>query len=709
MARLSVFRLLAVLASSGLALHVVAHGGKAPAAPSFVVPAEFPSSIFPSYYYGASPTREPQPAVYDPVLHRTFPLNLTDPNTLPQNDTDPVILPPPIGNISDANAKKFVAGALAQINGIMKGSGIQGNCSKCIASLNVLQSVARVTPGLASDALVEVCKANQLQSDANCEANYGKYTFGSVWTQVLAYADVNALDGEYICHTIFATCQKPAAYPRLNTTGLFPKPKPSNPKIHAPSGKRVKVLHMSDLHIDARYAVGEEANCTNGLCCRTNAINGDLASGQVSLQAPLHGSFKCDTPYFLATAALQSVHPLTGTDKDDSNLGWTIYTGDLVSHESQNELSRDLVLYSETSIYSMFHSLLRGTVFAVLGNHDGNPEAQDAPHSLPGPLGEQMSWNFDHISRLWRKDGWISRKAAKQARLHYGGYSIKNHFGLRIITLNTDFWYHSNIFNHINVANPDVSGMQHWLIEELQAAEDAGERVWILGHVLTGWDGTNPFPNPTELFYAIVERYSPHVIANIFFGHTHEDQLMVYYANNGTNRNDPVKGAADALMTGWIGPSVTPLTNVNSGFRMYEVDTGNFEVYEAYTWFANVSAFPNLNVRRKGPTFEFEYSTRAAYTGSDGIHWPKHAPLNATFWHKLSVAMDKEATQGPASLLLTQRFNTYQGKSSVKSPVCNTTACAHAKACYMRSGSAALGQECPQGYGSVQSPFKPTT
>ena len=29
-------------------------------------------------------------------------------------------------------------------------------------------------------------------------------------------------------------------------------------------------------------------------------------------------------------------------------------------------------------------------------------------------------------------------------------------------------------------------------------------------------------PNPTDLFYQIIERYSPHVIRNIFFGHTHE-------------------------------------------------------------------------------------------------------------------------------------------------------------------------------------------
>jgi len=217
------------------------------------------------------------------------------------------------------------------------------------------------------------------------------------------------------------------------------------------------------------------------------------------------------------------------------------------------------------------------------------------------------------------------------------------------------------------------------LIQELQAAEDAGERVWILGHVLTGWDGSNPLLNPTDLFYTIVDRYSPHVIANVFFGHTHEDQIMIYYANNGT-----VQNASQALTIGWIGPSITPGTNLNSGYRMYEVDTGSFDIYEAYTFYADVNSFPSLSTT--GPTWKFEYSTRDTYA----IGWPDNAPLNATYWHQVTVAMEANRT-------LVEIFNTFQGKSSVRSPNCTSDACAKAKVCYMRSGSAALGRQCPQG------------
>jgi hypothetical protein len=43
---------------------------------------------------------------------------------------------------------------------------------------------------------------------------------------------------------------------------------------------------------------------------------------------------------------------------------------------------------------------------------------------------------------------------------------------------------------------------------------------------------------------------------------------QIFYANNGTNMS-----AHTALTTSWIGPSITPLTNLNSGFRVYEVDS----------------------------------------------------------------------------------------------------------------------------------------
>jgi len=155
--------------------------------------------------------------------------------------------------------------------------------------------------------------------------------------------------------------------------------------------------------------------------------------------------------------------------------------------------------------------------------------------------------------------------------------------------------------------------------------------------------------------------------------------------------------SGNALTNAWIGPSVTPLTNLNSGYRMYEVDEGNFEIYDAYTFYADVNTFPNLT--STGPTFKIEYNTRDAYGRQ--ANWPADAPLNATFWHQVTEAMQTNHS-------IASQFNTYQGKMSVKSPNCTNNACAEAKVCYIRSGSVALAQSCPKGYGSVQSPFTGT-
>ena len=414
-----------------------------PGSSAYTVSPSFPTSAFPSYYKKPVSTQEPQPALYDPVLNITFPLNLTDPTTIPTIDNDPVYYPQPIANISNASAEALVKSAITNITAIILGNTVTGNCSKCTASLSVAKTVAQYAPKSVPDMLVTLCKKFQFQSNATCKNTFEATSYGAIYTQILALADVSGLDGRYICNDLSSTfCKLPTTSP-LNLTNLFPKPKPANSCAPPRSEKRVKVLHLSDFHLDPRYSVGSEANCTAGMCCRTNVHATGLNVGQVTLPAPLYGAYKCDTPYHLGLSVLQAIAPLTGTH-GDSSIAWTVYTGDLVSHDSQNQLSRAYTEYTETSIYTMFKEYIGSPVFPVLGNHDSNPEAIDAPHSLPGDLGQQFSWNYDHVSSLWQQNGWINSTVAGEARLHYGAYSVLNQYGLRIITLNTDFWYRSN-------------------------------------------------------------------------------------------------------------------------------------------------------------------------------------------------------------------------------------------------------------------------
>jgi len=49
---------------------------------------------------------------------------------------------------------------------------------------------------------------------------------------------------------------------------------------------------------------------------------------------------------------------------------------------------------------------------------------------------------------LWYNSGWINATTASYASLHYGAYAYTTPQGLKIVSINTDFWYVDNIFNY---------------------------------------------------------------------------------------------------------------------------------------------------------------------------------------------------------------------------------------------------------------------
>ncbi|TCD68079.1 hypothetical protein EIP91_011532 [Steccherinum ochraceum] len=644
---------------------------------AFTAPGAFPTSLYKHYFNNPTATSaQVQPVITDPVEHKTYNKDLTDPAHIPKNNTspDPHPLPP------KASSSLLLQHAIDQIISISTNPVFgTDTCTRCQAGLEVAKFLAMAAPEEGPKLAVAICDHFKFNSD--CATQFGILDLGSVVTQVVANADM-------LCQNFLNLCPIPPVSP-LNLTTWFAKPKPATPPApRKPSGKRLKILHLSDLHIDPRYATGAEANCTSGLCCRENNHNTQSPNATLS-PAPRFGAYLCDSPFSLVAAALQAVPVLTGTQK--TGFDFTVYTGDLVSHDPDNQLSRDYITYTETVVYDLFKRTLgSGPVYAVLGNHDSYNQAQDAPHTLGGALADQFSWNYDHLASLWQHEGWLPNAAVQLARAHYSAYMVQRKDGLRIITLNTDMWYKANYFNYINMSHPDNSGMLRFLTDELQAAEDAGDRAWILGHVLSGWDGTNPLGNPTNLFYQIVDRFS-HTITGIMWGHTHEDQLSIFYANNATSISEQT-----AQNIAWIGPSVTPLTNLNSGFRVYEVDSNTFEILDAHTWRSDVNSFPSLNSQIEfGPTYSFEYSTRATY-GANITGWGPNDPLNATWWHKVTEQMELDNS-------LVTTFNTLQGKTSVRTKPCLGD-CITAKICYIRSGSVPIAkQNCIPNFGSVQS------
>ena len=249
----------------------------------------------------------------------------------------------------------------------------------------------------------------------------------------------------------------------------------------------------------------------------------------------------------------------------------------------------------------------------------------------------------------------------------------------------------SNIFNYANYTNPDSSGILEFLANELTASEKKGQRVYIIGHVPSGYDSRNALKNPSALFYSIVRRFAPTTIAGIFFRHTHEDQKLIYYdyAANSTLpnglRNTTAVDYSKPLMVAYIGPSITPLTGLNAGYSRYAIDAKTFSVVDSQVYFANMSE----SLTWTTPKWQFEYDARAVYDPMG--KWPKTAPMNATFW-------DGVAQQMASNFTLLARYNLLETKSSVVTKNCTSEACQRQKVCFIRSGSSALSaQNCGSG------------
>ena len=213
--------------------------------------------------------------------------------------------------------------------------------------------------------------------------------------------------------------------------------------------KLLRVLHISDLHVDGRYMVGSESNCTFGetrYCCHSISANKDLWSKTITdgvvpranISAPAHywGNYTCDAPWSLIGSTYEAIRHVGRSHGYDMGL----CTGDLVVHDDLFRYSHDLVEYSARSLFDSLAEVLgrHVPVFATLGNHDSSPENFYAPHAMPKHQSTQFDWDSDFMARLWRENGWIDAAGEEQARSHYACFSVSPRRGLRVISLNSD-------------------------------------------------------------------------------------------------------------------------------------------------------------------------------------------------------------------------------------------------------------------------------
>ena len=695
--------------------------------PVYTAPKAFPTSEFRSMYFTPKAQEAiPRPVVTD-VDGQAFPDSLNDPDRMPTTTPSASGVLPAASSSSSASKDEVRSQVASTIR-----DQSQSKCDRCKQALRLGQSLARAHPEVVPGVLIDLCKEFQYKQfgrnpDVNktCELSYTAGGQGGVFTQLLSFADLSdsSSDADMICAQLFYRYCPLPPFQTLSDSFLDAwfhgqRDEPAHvtcrsKRVGKPQDKDLRVLWTSDIHLDARYAVGSEARCTYKYCCHSNSFNTTtynvtgyqthVPAQNVSLPAPYWGYEGCDAPWSLVASAFQAIEKLGPYDL-------ALYTGDLVAHGQTWEESPDMVHYSESALFDIMHRHLQNTtVVAAIGNHDSYPTENAAPRKLPNGRSSQFSWDWDYVSKLWHQEGWVDECQAQQVRTHYGGYSITPRRGLRVITFNTDFWYRSNVFNYIHSSHPDYSGVLRWVTDELQAAEDAHERVWIVGHVLPGWDGYSSMDLPTNLFYQIVTRFRS-TIVHMFFAHSHEDTFSVYYHNTNGNASSVSQHTQDAVGIALHSPAITPLTNMNPGIRVLHVDPVTYDIMDYDQYYTPLQNVQNATETHTGLAWHHLYSARDAYgdfraSQAQGTYaapvqldhglWPQHAPLNASFW----AAITDEILARPS---LAGQFQTFQGRNSPLSPPCYNVACARAKACFMRAGSFALGKSCGSAYSTVQ-------
>eukprot|EP00345_Euplotes_harpa_P011349 CAMPEP_0168351852 /NCGR_PEP_ID=MMETSP0213-20121227/22163_1 /TAXON_ID=151035 /ORGANISM="Euplotes harpa, Strain FSP1.4" /LENGTH=514 /DNA_ID=CAMNT_0008362873 /DNA_START=374 /DNA_END=1918 /DNA_ORIENTATION=+ len=381
------------------------------------------------------------------------------------------------------------------------------------------------------------------------------------------------LTGEYSCSRMFGFCSSPS-WTTLNSEDYIRRMMSDKPefiknndyidnlykKIKEDKNPRetVRILHMSDLHVDLMYEAGTNKHCNEPLCCR--AVNGPAPTPADA--AGLFGDYECDLP----PQTLESMFHFVRDMDDKPDL--VIWTGDNVAHDVWNQTTHknteSTILITEY-IKSHWPEM---PVFVSPGNHEFYPVNVEGFDENDQPV-------LNLLAQHWKD--WIDEESLELFK-KYGYFHLKlrdlseEFSNVRVITLNTQA---SNDLNWNLLSSLNDPGNQlKWLEEQLREIESTDEIAIIIGHIppdvaLTEW---------SIRYKALVERFQ-HVIRFQGFGHVHQEEFNVV---RGVFDFKPISSYHQA-------GSLTTFTGKNPSFRMMDFDKETMLPLRMHTYFLNIT------------------------------------------------------------------------------------------------------------------------
>jgi len=134
-----------------------------------------------------------------------------------------------------------------------------------------------------------------------------------------------------------------------------------------PDAPKLRVLHLSDIHIDFEYQPGSIGDCADPLCCRNQSTPSEHYSVLNSTGAGYWGDYRsCDVPFWTVENMFQYI-------AKNEDFDFVYWTGDLPPHNVWNQTKGDQ-LHAIDQLSKLFLKYFPNKImYPTLGNHEAAP------------------------------------------------------------------------------------------------------------------------------------------------------------------------------------------------------------------------------------------------------------------------------------------------------------------------------------------------
>ena len=385
-----------------------------------------------------------------------------------------------------------------------------------------------------------------------CIVNYGDILMNSLFSRIF---DSDRLCPKFhLCNNNYPSIPISAYAARILAEHPLPFPSITPPSS---SSSSIRMLQLTDIHLDLHYTENSIANCNLPFCCQPNS-NPPSTYDTLTFAGKYGTIGKCDA----------NIHTLTSFAKFASSLSpdFIIYTGDNVAHNVWDVTFDDIISSTQQTVNVIKQYFpLQTAVYPCIGNHETSPVDQynninqvQLLHALADVFKEYLT---EQAYEMFKQHGYYSQRHANT--------------NIRIIALNSLL---CDSFNFYLIANTTLTKrMYDWFEVELRKAELNGEVVYVIDHIPIGHD--QHLMQCGYRMKILLQRYKAIVIAYIS-AHSHRDEIKLVREYNNTKKYNTIN---------WVSSGLTTFNKYLPSFRIFDIDAHSFHIKEIEQYRMNLT------------------------------------------------------------------------------------------------------------------------